>query len=251
MASMIVHGFSVHGVVIGTCRADASGWRVEVWRSQSEGAHRLFDAWDNTRVFPTEAALLAAIDAYLGPEKVAELEQQVAEGKAQEAEEYAQAQAAAEARTFIGVHYDAARPLKETAKLIARDLQAAMGAGHLPRNVYRVTAKGASTIVIWMWGRDDTTEAAIEALLKPYKRCDAEPWVLGSGRDDRWHFAWKFEEPRVFSVKEERSHEQARRRGDIRVDTWCEEWEATRAVLYLRDTGRIPTGHGNAEYSSC
>ena len=68
MASMIVHGFSVHGVVIGTCRADASGWRVEVWRSQSEGAHRLFDAWDNTRVFPTEAALLAAIHAYLGPE---------------------------------------------------------------------------------------------------------------------------------------------------------------------------------------
>jgi hypothetical protein len=244
MASTIL-GFAVHGVVMGTLRADASGWRVQAWRPPQIRQPTVFDAWDDTQVFPTEQALTEALDAYLGPEQVARLEQQSADKTAQQAHEGAIWQADAAARTFTGPRYKANRPLKETAKLIARDIQAAQAAGTLPRNRYRVTAQVRQTlvhpiIVIWMWGRDEATEVTLRDILSQYNCCEAVAPGRSCAHPDHGHFDWRVEEHNVFNAEQRRADMQALRRGEPSYDAITEQWRAERAKRYVQDTGRMP-----------
>jgi hypothetical protein len=159
---------------------------------------------------------------------------------------------AAAARSFTGAAFRATRPLRETAKLLAKDLRTAMAKGRLPRNLYRVTARKEvwvpDKLVVWMWGRDDAVEETICTMANRYNQCIGRvQWdYYGDygGSRDTWHFQVYFEEPSAYArTPAAKARMAAFRRGELSYDDLCAASAADRARLFLKDTGRLPPNY--------
>jgi len=229
----------VHGQYIGVANGSEAGWTFEPSKEP------LLEPLQG-RIFPSRQALLDAIDACYDPEIIAQMEAKAAEWQAREDAWSAQCRQDAIERTFTGAKFDEARPMKDVVKFVYGDLLAAMVAGTIPPDRYRVTRKHkwytGEILTIWTWHlsrvKSIPSEPLVEALkgiANAYNRCEGvayDPRNDG-GCPDLWHFHVRIEPVDIYRSKrmpadhEELSYEDRCKQADAaeaQARTEAEAW---------------------------
>jgi len=208
--------FRVHGQYVGVALGGEAGWTVEPYKQP------LLEVLIG-QYFPTREVMLAAIDAALGAQVIAEMEATAAEREAREARAREAEKQWAIARSFTGEQFDEHRPLKDVAKAIHDDLLAAMVRGTIPQDRYRVTVRQQRydpRIYVYTWAVHEIREK-VEQMTHRYNRCIGEAFT-----SDRWHFRPMVEYPKLHHRGSYEGYEAACKQAQAEAETWGQAYIA-------------------------
>ena len=160
------------------CTADEGGWTFQPLSKYHPELLPLVG-----QRYTSRAALLTAIDDCLGPERIADLKPASEEREARRTAQWAWAEARARERTFTGDRYDAERPIRETARRIEADLRAAVAAGELPPDRFKVTVRASrwtdgydTRVKVWAWRHPREIEKTVGRIADRYNKREGRPY---------------------------------------------------------------------------